>query len=86
MEHDQEAKLPIQEFSLDDMMRTNPSIIIIGKRGTGKAWITKTIIDKYSEAPQIDVDKPTKSHNLIGSGLNMPQSEPKTPNVIIDYR
>ena len=85
MEHDQEAKLPIQEFSLDEL-GTNPSIIIIDKRGTGRAWITKTIMDKYSETTQIDVDEPTKSHNLIGSGLNMPQSEPKTPNVIIDYR
>ena len=85
MELDQETKLPIQEFSLDEL-GTNPSIIMIGKRGTGKAWITKTIMDKYSEAPRTDVDEPTKSHNLIGSGLNMPQSEPKTPNVIIDYR
>jgi heme/copper-type cytochrome/quinol oxidase subunit 2 len=35
--------------------------------------------------PHISSDDPTRSYNLIGSGLNIPRSELKIPNVLIDY-
>jgi Ca2+/Na+ antiporter len=42
----------------------------------------KNTIDKI---PHIDSDDPTRSYNLIGSGLDIPRSELKIPNVLIDY-
>jgi len=39
-----------------------------------------------TKIPQINGDDPTRSYNLIGSGLNIPRSELKIPNVLIDYR
>lgn len=38
-----------------------------------------------SKIPRIDSDDPTRSYNLIGSGLDIPRSELKIPNVLIDY-
>jgi len=35
--------LPIQQFSLNEMGE-NPSILIIGKRGSGKSWVIKDIL------------------------------------------
>lgn len=43
-------KLPIQEFSLDEMCR-DPSIIMIAKRGSGKSWIAKAILYKMIDIP-----------------------------------
>lgn len=39
-----------------------------------------------TKIPQINADDPSRSYNLIGSGLNIPRSELKIPNVLIDYR
>lgn len=43
-------------------------------------------INTKSHVPHISSDDPTRSYNLIGSGLNIPRSELKIPNVLIDYR
>jgi hypothetical protein len=55
-------KLPIQEFSLDDMCQ-NPSIIMIAKRASGKSWITKAIISKLSDIPAGIIISPTEKDN-----------------------
>lgn len=39
-----------------------------------------------SKVPHISSDDPTRSYNLIGSGLNIPRSELNIPNVLIDYK
>jgi hypothetical protein len=52
-------KIPIQEFSLDEMC-INPSIIMIAKRGSGKSWITKAIMFKYSDVPVGVIISPTE--------------------------
>jgi len=62
MRLDQEAKLPIQEFSLNEMC-INPSIIMIAKRGSGKSWITKAIMYKYSDIPVGIIISPTEKDN-----------------------
>lgn len=36
--------------------------------------------------PHISSDDPTRSYNLIGSGINIPRSELKIPSVLIDYQ
>jgi lipopolysaccharide export LptBFGC system permease protein LptF len=36
--------------------------------------------------PHISSDDPTRSYNLIGSGLNIPRSELNIPKVLIDYK
>lgn len=55
-------KLPIQEFTLDEMC-INPSIIMIAKRGSGKSWITKAITYKYVDIPVGVVISPTEKDN-----------------------
>ena len=55
-------KLPIQEFTLDEMVQ-NPSIIMIAKRGSGKSWITKAITYKYVDIPIGVVISPTEKDN-----------------------
>jgi hypothetical protein len=39
-----------------------------------------------TKIPQINGNDPTRSYNLIGSGLSIPRSELKIPNVLIDYK
>lgn len=55
-------KLPIQEFTLDEMVM-NPSIIMIAKRGSGKSWITKAILYKYKDVPVGIIISPTEKDN-----------------------
>ncbi|VBB18108.1 packaging ATPase [Yasminevirus sp. GU-2018] len=55
-------KLPIQEFTLDEMV-INPSIIMIAKRGSGKSWITKAIVHKCADIPVGIVISPTEKDN-----------------------
>lgn len=56
------GKLPISEFTLDEMV-INPSIIMIAKRGSGKSWITKAVIHKYVDIPVGVVISPTEKDN-----------------------
>lgn len=55
-------KLPIQEFNIDEMV-INPSILMIAKRGSGKSWITKAIIYRFSDIPAGIVISPTEKDN-----------------------
>jgi hypothetical protein len=55
-------KLPIQEFTLDEMC-INPSIIMIAKRGCGKSWISKAIIYKFEKIPVGIIISPTEKDN-----------------------
>jgi hypothetical protein len=43
-------KLPIQEFTLDEMC-SHPSILMIAKRGSGKSWISRAIMYKFCSIP-----------------------------------
>lgn len=52
-------KLPIQEFTLDEMC-INPSIIMIAKRGSGKSWITKALLFKNADVPVGIIISPTE--------------------------
>lgn len=55
-------KLPIQQFTLDEMV-IDPSIIMIAKRGSGKSWITKAILYKFSGIPVGSIISPTEKDN-----------------------
>lgn len=57
-----ENKLPIYEFSLNDMCN-NPSILIIGKRGTGKTYIANDILKRYESIPHKVIISPTEKGN-----------------------
>lgn len=43
-------------------------------------------VQRGGNIPHISSDDPTRSYNLIGSGLNIPRSELKIPSVLIDYQ
>lgn len=62
MEGENIDKLPIQEFTLDEMVK-NPSIIMIAKRGSGKSWITRAIVHKYAHIPVGLIISPTEKDN-----------------------
>lgn len=55
-------KLPIQEFTLDEMCES-PSIIMIAKRGSGKSWITKSLLYKHANTPVGLIISPTEKDN-----------------------
>jgi hypothetical protein len=55
-------KLPIQEFAMEEMV-INPSILMIAKRGSGKSWITKAILNKMSCIPVGLIISPTEKDN-----------------------
>lgn len=55
-------KLPIPEFTLDEMVK-NPSILMIAKRGSGKSWITKAILQTCSDIPVGLIISPTERDN-----------------------
>lgn len=42
-------------------------------------------VNATTKIPQIESDDVTRSYNLLGSGLDIPRSELKIPNVLIDY-
>lgn len=70
-------RLPIQEFTLEEMVE-NPSIIMIAKRGSGKSWITKAILFKYSEIPVGVIISPTEKDSPFFSDF--------FPDTFIFYR
>jgi hypothetical protein len=55
-------KLPIQEFTLDEMV-INPSILMIAKRGSGKSWISKSILKSMADIPVGLIISPTEKDN-----------------------
>lgn len=52
-------RIPIPEFTLDEMC-SDPSIIMIAKRGSGKSWITRSIIYKFDTIPLGIIISPTE--------------------------
>jgi hypothetical protein len=55
-------KLPIQEFGLNEMC-SNPSILMIAKRGSGKSWVTKAVLYKFHKIPVGIIISPTEKDN-----------------------
>lgn len=53
--------IPIKTFNLDTMCE-NPSILVIGKRGSGKSWLHDNILEKYQDIPST-VISPTEQYN-----------------------
>jgi hypothetical protein len=52
-------KIPIPEFSLDDMCK-DPSIVMVAKRGSGKSWVTRAILYKLHKVPVGIIISPTE--------------------------
>lgn len=61
-------KLPISEFSMDDMC-INPSIVMIAKRGSGKSWVTRAVLQKFKDVPVGLILSPTEQDNPFYSGF-----------------
>jgi hypothetical protein len=57
-------KLPINEFSLN-MMVENPSIVMIAKRGSGKSWVCKAILNYFKKIPVGLIIAPTDRMNCF---------------------
>jgi len=65
-----EGKLPINEFSLEQMTN-NPHILIIGKRGTGKSYLIKDILrSKVMKNRPVTVISPTDKCNPFYSNIS----------------
>lgn len=48
---DYNGKLGIREFSLDQMAGQDPAIVIIAKRGSGKTWVCRSLLDHFRDIP-----------------------------------
>ncbi len=59
---DMEGKMKINEFKLDEMC-INPSIVMVAKRGSGKSWITREIIYRFSDIPAGVIISQTEKDN-----------------------
>lgn len=60
------SKLPINEFKLTSMVQ-NPSIIMIAKRGSGKSWICRAILNHFKDVPVgIIIAKTDKMNSFYG--------------------
>jgi len=55
-------KLEIKKFDIDDMVE-NPTIVMVAKRGSGKSWIVKAIMNKLRSIPAWVVISPTDHVN-----------------------
>ena len=65
---DMEGKMRIKEFKLDEMC-INPSIVMIAKRGSGKSWITREIIYRFSDIPAGVIISQTEKDNPFYSNF-----------------
>ena len=54
--------LSIDEFKLSEMC-INPSIIMIAKRGSGKSWVARAILDHFHKVPAGIIIAPTDRMN-----------------------
>lgn len=57
-------KLPINEFKLESMCE-NPSIVMIAKRGSGKSWVCRAILNHFKEIPVGLIIAPTDRMNTF---------------------
>ncbi len=55
-------KLPVPEFSLDEIAE-NSSIAMIAKRGSGKSFVAKAILEKFKHIPVGIIISPTEQDN-----------------------
>ncbi len=58
------TKLPINEFKLDYMVE-NPAIVMIAKRGSGKSWVTRAILNHFKDIPVGCIIAPTDRMNCF---------------------
>lgn len=56
--------LPLFEFKLDSMAE-NPSIVMIGKRGGGKSYVTRALIEHFHKIPVGIIIAPTDKMNCF---------------------
>lgn len=59
-----EDKISIKAFDLSTMA-VNPAILMIAKRGTGKSWICRAIINYFSKIPVGIIISPTERMNCF---------------------
>ncbi|AYV80832.1 MAG: packaging ATPase [Harvfovirus sp.] len=59
-----EDTLPINEFKLECMC-TNPSIVMIAKRGSGKSWVCRAILNHFRDIPVGLIIAPTDRMNCF---------------------
>lgn len=52
------GKLPIKEFRFD-MFAKNPAIVMIAKRGSGKSWVIRAILEYFKNIPAGLIISPT---------------------------
>lgn len=57
-------KLPINEFKLESMC-PNPSIVMIAKRGSGKSWVCRAILNHFKDIPVGMIIAPTDRMNCF---------------------
>lgn len=57
-------KINIKQFDLRSMAK-NPAILMIAKRGTGKSWICKAIINNFCDIPVGIIISPTERMNCF---------------------
>lgn len=69
--------IPINEFKLDDMV-INPSICMIAKRGSGKSWVCRDILNHFSDIPGGVIIAPTDRMNCFYGKF--------FPNTYINYK
>lgn len=58
------STLPIREFKLEWMV-PNPSICMIAKRGSGKSWVVRSILNHYKDIPGGVIIAPTDKTNTF---------------------
>jgi len=68
IEFDDGNKLPIPEFCVDEMC-INPSVVMIAKRGSGKSWVTRAVLQKFKDVPVGLILSPTEQDNPFYSGF-----------------
>jgi hypothetical protein len=80
------------DINTEDTSKIGPKDILKGELKGGGTGISLSKTDAIgpkvnntNKIHRIESDDPTRSYNLLGSGLDIPRSELKIPNVLIDY-
>lgn len=60
-------KLPIEHFSLN-MFEDHPSIVMIAKRGSGKSWVIRAIMEHFADIPVgLIISKTDRMNSFYGN-------------------
>lgn len=59
-----DEQLPINEFKLESMCE-NPSIVMVAKRGSGKSWVCRKILNHFKDIPCGLIIAPTDRTNCF---------------------